>query len=137
MTNSNPCDIKKYTCISVAITKLYYTNLVYLPTQVKIHLLQEISMICYNRKYITSWSRFYRRHEYITLTKSTGYITQCSIIPANPPASMCTPWFSVGKDSYSDSSIICSLKPTSSRNFHRANCKPYLLTFSSAIWGAC
>lgn len=35
--------------------------------------------------------------ETLTFTQSTGYITQCSITPAAPPATKCTDSLSVGK----------------------------------------
>lgn len=41
-----------------------------------------------------------RKRRYFTLTLSIGYITQCSIIPANAPAVMCTSTEDVGKLSY-------------------------------------
>lgn len=57
-----------------------------------------------------------------TLTKSIGYIAQCSITPAKPPAIRWTRKFSVGSDSYSDSSIIWV---ASSWKFHRPMSRPW------------
>lgn len=41
-----------------------------------------------------------------TFTQSTGYITQCSMTPASAPAARCTVTFSVGRLSYSESSMV-------------------------------
>lgn len=58
-------------------------------------------IICKNSYFNAFWKVFL-----LTLTQSTGYITQCSIIPAMPPAMRWTDIRSVGRFSYSSSSIV-------------------------------
>lgn len=62
----------------------------------------------YKSKMFAIWLKIVLKEVFqsLTFTQSTGYMTQCSIMPAIPPAIKCTDIRSVGKFSYSSSSIV-------------------------------
>lgn len=66
------------------------------------------------------------------MTLSSGYITQCSIIPANAPAVMCTDMELVGRLSYT-SAFIFLVRRQREFQFTALKCRNRLCTLSRRI----